>query len=180
MSRSLTCDDLSPGLQEALAIFVNRTPLAISTSLCLEHPDLFLALSDKQQESLIEQTYKVSMLDKANELCQLRFSAKPNLKKCFEQFKPPVSPSIAELNAQCHPMRNVLSTLKTAMNLLGLADEQLLIASDQLSDIATSANNSGLDIADIDLIDDASLEMQDMFDKLAELSHYFRAKAGMV
>lgn len=176
----LTRDDLSPGIKEALTVFVTRSPLAVSLPMCLEHPDLFLSLSVEQQDMLINWAFKESLTDTANELCRIKFSSPTKPGKIFEECSRNPLRDFADICAQSNPMRNVLSNLKTAMDLLGIADEQLFIASDQLSDIATSANNSGLDIADIDLIDDASLLMQDVFDRLSNLSDYFRAKAGVV
>lgn len=179
LNNPLTRDDLSPGIKEALTVFVTRSPLAVSLLMCLEHPDLFLSLSVEQQDMLIEWAFKESLTIDANELCRIKFSSPTKPGKILEDYSDP-SRDFAVICAQSNPMRNVLSNLKTAMDLLGIADEQLFIASDQLSDIATSTNNSGLDIADIDLIDDASLLMQNVFDKLSDLSDYFRAKAGVV
>lgn len=179
LNNSLTRDDLSPGIKAALDVFVTRSSLGISLPMCLEHPDLFLSLSIEHQDMLIEWAFKESQINEANQLCRIKFSSPTKPGKIFEEYSGNPSRDIVDICAQSNPMRNVLSSLKTTMNLIGLADEQLFIASDQLNDIATSDNKSGLDIADIDRIDDASLLMRDMFDRLSELSHYYRDKAGM-
>lgn len=191
--QNLKYADLSPGLQEALTFYCLRTPINILLSTAIEHHDLFLALSADQQDYLIESAFKLDMSNEAFQLCEIRiapdvtaapgaFSLKARLKTLSEQKSkaPPLPPQVIDFNACYHPMRNVLSSIKTTQSLLGLAHEQVFISHDQLSDIADSIDDPGLEPADADLIEQMSVKIRALFDELSQLSEYFSAKAGMV
>jgi hypothetical protein len=192
-AQNLKYADLSPGLKEALDFYCFRTPINILLTTALEHPDLFLVLSADQQNYLIESAFKLDMSTEAFQLCEIRIapdvtavpgavSLKARLKALSKKkaMTPALPSEVIEFNAIYHPMRNVLSSIKTTQSLLGLAHEQVFISHDQLSDIADSIDDPGLEPADADLIEQMSVKIRVLFDELSQLSEYFSAKAGMV